>query len=152
MLELEKGINSYLNLDEANELIDGVDTTGKWRELTDGERKQYLILATVHIDSLMLTSRKHSAEQILQFPRGKSSEVPRAVLMAQALEALTLSDTQAMQRISLREQGVTSIKLGNTSESYSDNLNSSSKQNNELKSKVAMSLMRPYMLGSAVML
>jgi hypothetical protein len=29
MLELEKGINSYLNLDEANELIDGVDTTGK---------------------------------------------------------------------------------------------------------------------------
>ena len=61
----KKGINSYLNLDEANELIDGIDTTGKWRELTDGERKQYLILATVHIDSLMLTSRKHSAEQIL---------------------------------------------------------------------------------------
>lgn len=106
----KKGINSYLNLDEANELIDGIDTTGKWRELTDGERKQYLILATVHIDSLMLTSRKHSAEQILQFPRGRNSEVPRAVLMAQALEALTLSDTQAMQRISLREQGVTSIK------------------------------------------
>lgn len=134
----KKGINSYLNLDEANELIDGVDTTGKWRELTDGERKQYLVLATIHIDSLMLTSRKHKAEQPLQFPRGKSSEVPRAVLMAQALEALTLSDTQAMQRISLREQGVTSIKLGNTSESYSDDSNSSSKQNNELKSKVAM--------------
>ena len=149
MLELEKGINSYLNLDEANELIDGVDTTGKWRELTDGERKQYLVLATIHIDSLMLTSRKHKAEQQLQFPRGKSSEVPRAVLMAQAL---TLSDTQAMQRDSLREQGVTSIKLGNTSESYSDDSNSSSKQNNELKSKVAMSLMRPYILGSAVML
>ena len=147
---LEKGINSYLSLEEANELIKDVDTSGKWRELTDGERKQYLILATVHIDSLMLTSRKHSAEQILQFPRGKSSEVPRAVLMAQALEALTLSDTQAMQRISLREQGVTSIKLGNTSESYSDDSNSSSKQNNELKSKVAISLMRPYILGSAV--
>lgn len=98
MLELEKGINSYLNLDEANELIDGVDTTGKWRELTDGERKQYLVLATIHIDSLMLTSRKHKAEQQLQFPRGKSSEVPRAVLMAQALEALTLSDTQAMAK------------------------------------------------------
>ena len=149
---LEKGINSYLSLEEANELIEDVDTSGKWRELTDGERKQYLILATVHIDSLMLTSRKHKAEQQLQFPRGKSSEVPRAVLMAQALEALTLSDTQAMQRISLREQGVTSIKLGNTSESYSDDSNSSSKQNNELKSKVAISLMRPYMLGSAVML
>ena len=37
----KKGINSYLNLDEANELIDGIDTTGKWRELTDGERKHY---------------------------------------------------------------------------------------------------------------
>ena len=108
---LEKGINSYLSLEEANELIKDVDTSGKWRELTDGERKQYLILATVHIDSLMLTSRKHSAEQTLQFPRGRNSEVPRAVLMAQALEALTLSDTQAMQRDSLREQGVTSIKI-----------------------------------------
>ena len=147
---LEKGINSYLSLEEANELIKDVDTSGKWRELTDGERKQYLILATVHIDSLMLTSRKHSAEQTLQFPRGRNSEVPRAVLMAQALEALTLSDTQAMQRDSLREQGVTSIKLGNTSESYSDDSNSSSKQNNELKSKVAISLMRPYILVSAV--
>ena len=70
--------------------------------------------------------------------------------MAQALEALTLSDTQAMQRISLREQGVTSIKLGNTSESYSDDSNSSS--NGSLKSKVAILLMRPYILGSAVML
>lgn len=144
----KKGVNSYLNLDEANELIDGVDTTGKWRELTDGERKQYLVLATIHIDSLMLTSRKHKAEQQLRFPRGKSSEVPRAVLMAQALEALTLSDTQAMQRDSLREQGVTSIKLGNTSESYSEN----SSNKSQLKSKMALSLMRPYILGSAVML
>lgn len=45
----EKGINSYLKLEEANEIIEGVDTTGKWRELTDGERKQYLVLATIHI-------------------------------------------------------------------------------------------------------
>lgn len=147
---LEKGINTYLSLEEANELIEDMDTAGKWRELTDGERKQYLILATVHIDSLMLTSRKHSAEQTLQFPRGRHTEVPRAVLLAQALEALTLSDAQAMQRDSLREQGVTSIKLGNTSESYSDDSHSYSK--GSLKSKVAMSLMRPYILGSAVMI
>lgn len=146
---LEKGINSYLSLEEANELIEDVDIAGRWRELTDGERKQYLILAAVHIDSLMLSSRKHSSEQIMQFPRGRSSEVPRAVLMAQALEALTLSDAQAMQRSALREQGVTSIKLGSTSESYSDDSNSSS--NSSLKSKIAMSLMRPYILGSAVM-
>lgn len=146
---LEKGINSYLSLEEANELIADVDISGRWHELSEDERKQYLILATVHIDSLMLSSRKHNSEQPLQFPRGRSSEVPRAVLMAQALEALTLSDVQVMQRNNLREQGVTSIKLGNTSESYSEN--STSSKASQLKSKIAFSLMRPYILGSAVM-
>ena len=147
---LEKGINSYLSIEEANDIIKDIDTSKRWYELSIEEQSQYLILATVHIDSLMLSSRKHTSEQVLQFPRGRNTEVPRAVLLAQALEALALSDSQAMQRDSLREQGVTSIKLGNTSESYSDDSNSSSKQNNELKSKVAMSLMRPYILGSAV--
>lgn len=148
---LEKGINSYLSLEEANGLIKSVDTSGKWKELTEDERSQYLILATVHIDSLMLSSRKHSSEQTLQFPRGRNTEVPRSVLLAQALEALTLSDTQLMQRDSLREQGVTSIKLGNTSESYSENVGSTSGNASQLKSKMALSLMRPYLLGSAVM-
>lgn len=147
---LEKGINSYLSLEEADELIEDVDIGGKWLGLTKGERTQCLILAAVHIDSLVLSSRKHSFEQPLQFPRGRNTEVPRAVLLAQALEALTLSDTQSMQREALREQGVTSIKLGNTSESYSDI--SASNQNSKLNSKIAMSLMRPYLLGSAVMI
>lgn len=144
----KKGINSYLSLDEANELIADVDTSGRWHELSEDERKQYLILAALHIDNLMLSSRKHSSEQAMQFPRGQNTEVPRAVMLAQVLEALTLSDTQAMQRASLREQGVTSITLGNTSESYSDG--SASGNALRLKSNIAMSLMRPYILGSAV--
>lgn len=66
----KKGINSYLNLDEANELIDGIDTTGKWRELTDGERKQYLVLQQyiltalcLHLENIRLNSSYNFQEE-----------------------------------------------------------------------------------------
>lgn len=145
---LEKGINSYLSLDEADELIAYVDTGGAWKELSEDKREQYLILATLHIDSLILSSHKHNPQQPLQFPRRQSTEIPRAVLAAQAFEALALSDTQSAQRVSLQEQGVTSIKLGNTSESYSDSAVAQAGAR-QLMSKQAYNLMRPFMLGSA---
>ena len=148
---LEKGINSYLSLDEANDIIKDIDTSGLWQSLSIDEQEQRLIFAALHIDSLMLSSRKHSSEQVLQFPRGRNTEVPRAVLLAQALEALTLSDKQASQRTELQKQGVTSIKLGNTSESYSDSAVSKVQSSSQtLTSTIALNLMRPYLLGSAV--
>ncbi len=63
---LEKGINSYLSVDEANDIIKDIDTSDLWQSLSVNEQEQRLILATLHIDSLMLSSRKHSAEQVLQ--------------------------------------------------------------------------------------
>lgn len=148
---LEKGFNSYLDIAEADELIAGVDTSNTWKGLPIETKEQCLITAAIHIDSLMLSSRKHSEEQTLQFPRGRSTVVPRAVLLAQALEALTLSDEQTMQRTVLMEQGVTSIRLGNTSESYSDNAAEKARSGSQtLTSKIALNLMRPYLLGSAV--
>lgn len=146
---LKKGVNSYLSLDEADELIAYVDTFGAWKELPEDKREQYLILAALHIDSLILSSHKHNPNQPLQFPRGQSTEeIPRAVLAAQAIEARALSDTQSAQRASLQEQGVTSIKLGNTSESYSDSAVTQA-GTRQLMSKQAYNLMRPFMLGSA---
>ena len=83
----------------------------------------------------------------MAFPRA-FAEIPAAVRMAQALEALALCDTQAAYRRELQAQGVSSISLGKASESY-QGVNSTASLK-PLRSTEALLLLQPYLLGSGV--
>ena len=143
---LEIGVNTYLTAEESMGLLQWEPKGQEWIGLVAERREHYLKAAAARIDGMHLAGRKSKPEQSMAFPRNGSETVPEAVKFAQALEALALSDTQAASRRQLQEQGVTSISLGKASESYKANAGGS-----DLASSEALRLLRPYLLGSAVM-
>lgn len=141
------GVDTYITVAEADEILTGCHTGSlleQWLTLSTADKECYLRTATYRIDCLPVVSYKHNASQILQFPRGLSSDIPYKVKLAVAEEAISAIDKQLLQRISLQQQGVKSISLGSASESYSDITN----QSNPLLSKTAYNYMRQFLAGS----
>lgn len=150
---LTVGTDSYVTLEEADEIVrllsDSPQLKDGWFNLSDGDKECKLRNACYRIDSMRLASYKHSISQTLQFPRGTDGTVSERVKQAQVLEAMQSLDTAAAKRRELQAQGVKSIAVGNTSESYSD---SNSTSYGTLTSREAYTLLKPYLLGSAVMI
>ena len=151
---LDVGVESYVSMDEADEIakkiIENTATMISWLELPDGEKERKLRNACFRIESLKFSSFKHSLYQVMQFPRGMTDVVPENVKRAQVYEAIATLDEQRSLRRQLQEQGVKSISIGNTSESYMDNP-VSTQAAEAVVSKEAYMLLKPYLLGSAVM-
>lgn len=145
---LNLGENTYISTEEAGEFLKGEPGSERWELLSSEEKEGFLKRAARHVDSLWYSGRQLAPFQAMAFPRNGTQTVPEAVKLAQALEALALSDTQAASRRQLQEQGVTSISLGKASESYGANAGGSV---GYLSSTEALRLLRPYLLGSAVM-
>lgn len=150
---LTVGTDSYVTLTEADEIVrllsDEPQLKDGWFNLGDSDKECKLRNACYRIESMRFGSFKHSIQQSLQFPRGTDSAVPERVKQAQVFEAMQSLDTAAAKRRELQEQGVKSISIGNTSESYSDG---SLASYGTLTSRVAYTLLKPYLLGSAVMI
>lgn len=140
------GENTYISAEEAGEFLKGEPRAERWEALSSEEKEGFLKRAARHVNSLWYSGWRRAPCQVMEFPRNGSKTVPEAVKLAQALEALALSDTQAASRRQLQEQGVTSISLGKASESYGTNAGGG-----DLASSEALRLLRPYLLGSAVM-
>ena len=89
-----------------------------WDALTADEKERALVTATRKIDAQRLIGEKYDPNQDLEFPRryskGYDEEVPQAVKDACCEEALALT-----KETSLAASGVTSVKAGDASESYS---------------------------------
>jgi len=145
------GTDTYLSIDEADEIISSThkdELSGKWLALPNQDKEVHLRNATYRIDCLHFSGYKHKPNQPLQFPRGMSTDIPLKVKLATAEEALAATDTELLRRISMRQQGITSITLGSASESYSSSVADS--YNCPLLSQTAYSYLRQYMVGSAV--
>ena len=143
---LTVGTDTYITVKEADELIKGTPGCERWGAYQEDEKEAYLKTAAWHINVLRFAGRKHSIFQDMAFPRGSRRGVPDAVKRAQALEALSLTDTQANTRRSLQRQGVTSISLGKASESYTGAGLSDAAE--ILSSAEALALLRPWLVGS----
>ena len=139
---LTVGENSYITLEEAEDCLDGAVGGEAWIDLEPVQKRRYLLAAAQNVDSLLFTGRKSDCNQPMAFPRAPLETVPNAVKLAQALEALALSDAQAASRRKLQEQGVASISLGKASESYREPVGG------QLASTQAKALLRPWIAGS----
>lgn len=137
--------DTYITIQEANELLEFEPHTEIWSSIPDERKEACLKAAARHIDGLRLAGYKCKLHQLMAFPRNHE-DTPEAVKMAQALEAFAITDEQATQRRRLQEQGVTSINLGNASESYSS---ANKLYTGTLVSAEAYKLMRPYLEGTA---
>lgn len=138
------GTNSYITIAEADELIKGESSAKQWAALTEDAKEGSLKSAARRINSLRFAGKKHSIFQAMEFPRDAMRDVPDAVKLAQILEAAGSLDSQTAARRKLQEEGLSSITLGNASESYK----SSGSSLHGLYNSDAFALLRPYLLGS----
>lgn len=146
-MSLIAGLNSYITLEEANEMLKGEKLYEQYAALSDEQKEKLLRDAALRIDLLNFTGRKKSVMQYMEFPRNYQNEVPYQVKYAQAAEAVCVLDTEAENRRMMQEQGVTSVTLGKVSESYSGTAAGSTALHG-LHSSAAYALLRRYIAGS----
>lgn len=144
---LTVGTDSYITVDEAKELLEGDKLYDRFAALSEAEQEYLLKRAAERIDVLPLSGRKKSMQQYMAFPRMGQSDVPYQVRTAQAAEAICVLDSEAESRRELRAQGITSITLGQVSESYGSS-SDSAQGFCGLHSERAYSLLRRYIAGS----
>jgi hypothetical protein len=144
-------MDAYITAAEADYIIAQChcndDLSQQWQAMTENEKASCLRNATYRIDCLSFTGHKHSPAQALQFPRGMSADVPYKVKLATAEEALSAIDTALLKRITMQQQGITAIKLGNASETYDT---AKKPDTGPLLSAMAYNYLRQYISGSAV--
>ena len=151
------GTNSYISVTDADTYFATKYGAEAWSALSTETKDQLLITATQRIDTLRLKGRKYVYTQTLNFPRYLDrnieyqqdylydvnlNTIPEVVEKATCEEALALLNTEATKRRELQEQGVTSFTIGKLSETFSDNVSSSS-----LLSSDAKNLLKSWIAG-----
>lgn len=122
-------METYLTLVELEAVLTEMFTSSElasygWDTLSDADKTVYLNRATIKIESLYYRGIKASSDQTLKFPRiidGVDVGVPDGV--NQALAYLTMAenpDFSSDNRTNLQAQGIKSIKVEGSSETYSD--------------------------------
>ena len=89
-ITLEVGANTYVTLEEANNILEAVFDYEEWKLLTDEQKKTCLVNATNKINLLAVKGSKLDTEQALIFPRNWETAVSDKVKMAQCYEALEI--------------------------------------------------------------
>ena len=102
--------NTYINIDEADELIathldeyNGLRLF--WEILDDKEKEKYLTRSIEQMETLVYPGRKSDPTRSLSFPRAPSVEVPKEIKLAQAYNALGFLNAD------MKEAGEESQKL-----------------------------------------
>lgn len=145
---IEVGVNSYITLGEAENILQGDRLYDAYSALTQEQKEKLITDAAMRIEALPLSGRKKALNQIMEFPRTDQEEVPYQVKYAQAAEAVCVLDTESESRISFQEQGIASVTIGKVSESYSGSSVSGIRRYKGLHSPMAYDLLKRYIAGS----
>ena len=145
---------SYISAADADTYFGDRYGADQWRAATEVHKTQALATATRHIDMQRLRGRKTDDTQPLAFPRAiywrgawnADTTVPEAVKAAACEEALAIL-SQDTQRAARQREGLTSVSIGDASESYSAEALART-QSGELLSPQAKLLLRPWLVGA----
>ena len=145
---------SYISVDDADTYFGDRYGADQWRAATEVHKAQALATATRHIDMQRLRGRKTDDTQPLAFPRAiywrgawnADTTVPEAVKAAACEEALAILSHDT-QRAARQREGLTSVSIGDASESYSAEALART-QSGELLSPQAKLLLRPWLVGA----
>ena len=145
---------SYISAADADTYFGDRYGADQWRAATEVHKAQALATATRHIDMQRLRGRKTDDTQPLAFPRAiywrgawnADTTVPEAVKAAACEEALAILSHDT-QRAARQREGLTSVSIGDASESYSAEALART-QSGELLSPQAKLLLRPWLVGA----
>lgn len=128
-MALEIGINSYVDLEYANGYVTNnymsIDAEiRKWDSLMDTDREIVIKRATVALDKIRWSGIKSDFDNKLQFPRIVGIEngcfwdigIPEEI--KDACVEYAISFLGCDMRRDLQAKGVSSVKIGSTSENY----------------------------------
>ena len=133
--------NSYVTLEEANNILELVFDSAEWSELTDEQKNICLINATNKINLLFVKSEKLDSSQELIFPRDWETAVSNSVKMAQCYEALEICRYNYKRERELNS-GIASRSMDNVSIAYAKQAN----RQRGMYSKDAFDLLRSYLI------
>ena len=135
--------NSYVTLEEANEIIEGVYDNAEWQNLTNEHKTVALINAATKLDNMYIKGSKLSENQEMQFPRDWETTVSEKVKMAQCYEALEICRYN-YSRAKEQSAGVVSRSMESVSVTY--NGKEPKKYGGKLLSEDAFNFLRSYLL------
>lgn len=132
-MELIVGENTYINLQEFNEIVESYFTESEreaFDSLEDEDKQAMLYKSCIDMQKLPYRGFKKEHGQKLAFPRinrtGYESDM-EMVKLAQAVNAISFipqGENMDSQAYNLRKNGITSFKLGSFSIGLSANSNS----------------------------
>ena len=127
-MSIKIGINSYMSLDEANEIIkeellSNDSDVIAWKALSDTDKEKLVIIGTRLVDKLPFLGIKYNDKVVLQWPRvmnNKEVECPRDIKIGLLKQVLRDYSNKNKQETKLQELGVKSYSIKNASISFSD--------------------------------
>ena len=133
--------NSYVTLEEANNILELVFDSSEWSALTDEQKKVCLINATNKINLLFVKGEKLDSSQELTFPRDWETAVSNNVKMAQCYEALEICRYNYKREREMNS-GIVSRSMENVSVTYAKQANNQ----RGLYSKDSFNFLREYLI------
>ena len=142
-ITLEVGANTYVTLEEANIIIEGIFDNKEWESLTNEQKTVALINSATKLDNMYLKGTKLSETQEMQFPRDWETDVSEKIKMAQCYEALEICRYN-YKRAKEQSAGVVSRSMESVSVTYSGK--EPRKYGGKLLSEDAFNFIRSYLL------
>ena len=134
------GVNSYVTLEEAENIIKTIYDNAEWQSLTDEQKKVSLVNATNKINLLAVKGEKLDSSQKLIFPRNWETAVSDKVKIAQCYEALEICRYNYKREREMR--GIVSRSMENVSVTYAKQANNQK----GLYSRDSFNFLREYLM------
>ena len=139
-ITLEVGVNTYVTLEEAENIIKTIYDNAEWQSLTDEQKKVSLVNATNKINLLAVKGEKLDSSQELIFPRNWEAAVSDKVKIAQCYEALEICRYNYKREREMR--GIVSRSMENVSVTYAKQANNQK----GLYSRDSFNFLREYLM------
>ena len=140
-ITLEVGVNTYVTLEEAGNIIETIYDNAEWQSLTDEQKKVCLVNAANKINLLAVKGEKLESSQELLFPRNWETTVNDKVKMAQCYEALEICRYNYTRERDMNN-GIVSTSMENVSVTYAKQANTQ----RGLYSKDSFNFLREYLI------
>jgi len=113
-------ISPYCSIDTANQVFLEMLGTAAWDGASEADQDKALRSATRMIDRLNFLGEKADENQSRQFPRGTDTTIPKNIVIATCLIALSLLDGRDTE-MELMDLSVTQHRIGPVNTNYDRN-------------------------------
>lgn len=113
--------NTFVTLSEADNYFSDRPNSELWYNLTEIQKEQALIFASIKINNFVFIGEKKDKKQKLEFPRNFDPELPLEIKFAVCEEAVSIVENSVHHKN--KKLGIKSMVVGSTDITYKDEEN-----------------------------